>query len=96
MNICVHENDMATIRFSKNKFYDVMAPFFVHDVVALNTYHVGDLGSGEVVKIVNNFILATFVCAISEGLVLGVRAGVEPGVLFEALSKSSANSFALL
>jgi hypothetical protein len=28
---------MVTIRFSKNKFYDVMAPFFVHDVVALNT-----------------------------------------------------------
>ena len=27
----------VTIRFSKNKFYDVMAPFFVHDVVALNT-----------------------------------------------------------
>ena len=26
----------VTIRFSKNKFYDVMAPFFVHDVVALN------------------------------------------------------------
>jgi hypothetical protein len=28
---------MVAIRFSKNKFYDVMAPFFVHDVVALNT-----------------------------------------------------------
>jgi len=36
MSFCVHENDMVTIRFSKNKFYDVMAPFFVHDVVALN------------------------------------------------------------
>lgn len=29
---------MVTILFSKNKFYDVMAPFFVHDVVALNMY----------------------------------------------------------
>ena len=38
MSFCVHENDMVTIRFSKNKFYDVMAPFFVHDVVALNNY----------------------------------------------------------
>jgi len=33
----VHENDMVTIRFSKNKFYDVMALKSVHDVVALNT-----------------------------------------------------------
>jgi len=38
MSFCVHENVMVTIRFSKNKFYDVMAPFFVHDVVALNNY----------------------------------------------------------
>jgi len=37
MSFCVHESDIVTIRFSKNKFYDVMAPFFVHDVVALNT-----------------------------------------------------------
>ena len=39
MSFCVHENDMVTIRFSKNKFYDVMAPFFVHDVMAFNSYH---------------------------------------------------------
>jgi len=38
MSFGVHENDMVTIRFSKNKFYDVMAPFFVHDVVALINY----------------------------------------------------------
>lgn len=58
-------------------------------------YHVGVVGTGEVVKIVNNLILQTSIPVIAEGLVLGVRAGVKPDVLFEALSKSSANSFAL-
>jgi len=37
---------MVTIRFSKNKFYDVMAPFFVHDVVALNRYSINTGESG--------------------------------------------------
>jgi 3-hydroxyisobutyrate dehydrogenase len=58
-------------------------------------YHVGGIGCGEVVKIVNNFILSISVGVIGEGMVLGVKAGVKPDVLFEALSKGSANSFAL-
>jgi len=65
------------------------------EAMGTDIYHVGDIGSGEVVKIVNNLILQTSVPVIAEGLVLGVKAGVKPDVLFEALSKSSANSFAL-
>jgi 3-hydroxyisobutyrate dehydrogenase len=57
--------------------------------------YVGGTGAGEVVKIVNNLILSINVCALSEALVLGVKAGVEPDVLFKALSRGSADSFAL-
>lgn len=57
--------------------------------------YVGRTGAGEVVKIVNNLILAVNVCALAEGLVLGIKAGVNPDVLFRALSKGSADSFAL-
>jgi 3-hydroxyisobutyrate dehydrogenase len=57
--------------------------------------YVGQTGAGEVVKIVNNLILAVNVCALSEGLVLGIKAGVKPDVLFRALSNGSADSFAL-
>ncbi len=57
--------------------------------------HAGDIGTGEVVKIVNNLILAVTNCALAEGMVLGVKAGVKPDTLFEALSNGSANSFAL-
>ena len=58
-------------------------------------HHVGDAGAGEVVKIINNLIIATAMCSLSEALVLGVKAGVEPGTLFKALSQGSANSFVL-
>jgi 2-hydroxy-3-oxopropionate reductase len=58
-------------------------------------YHVGDIGSGEVVKIVNNVMVAVTTCALAEAMVLGVKAGVEPDILFEALSSGSGNSFVL-
>jgi 3-hydroxyisobutyrate dehydrogenase len=64
-------------------------------VMGTDIDYVGEIGAGEVVKIVNNLILAITVCALSEGLVLGVKAGVKPEVLFKALSQGSANSFAL-
>jgi 3-hydroxyisobutyrate dehydrogenase len=58
-------------------------------------HHVGDSGSGEVVKIINNLIVATTTPALAEAMVLGVKAGVKPDVLFDALSSGSANSFVL-
>jgi 3-hydroxyisobutyrate dehydrogenase-like beta-hydroxyacid dehydrogenase len=57
--------------------------------------YVGELGCGEVVKLVNQLILSVTVSAIAEGMVLGVKGGVDPEILFEELGKGSANSFAL-
>jgi 3-hydroxyisobutyrate dehydrogenase-like beta-hydroxyacid dehydrogenase len=57
--------------------------------------YVGKTGAGEVVKIVNNLIVTTTMCGVAEALVLGVKAGVDAGVLVDALSKGSANSFIL-
>lgn len=58
-------------------------------------YHVGNIGTGEVVKIVNNLMVAVTTCALAEAMVLGVKAGVKPDILFEALSNGSGNSFVL-
>jgi 2-hydroxy-3-oxopropionate reductase len=58
-------------------------------------YHVGGIGSGEVVKIVNNLMVGVTTCALAEAMVLGVKAGVKPDILFEALSSGSGNSFVL-
>ena len=67
----------------------------VISAMATDIDYVGEIGAGEVVKLVNNLILAVTVCALAEGLVLGIKAGVEPDRLFKALSQGSANSFAL-
>lgn len=57
--------------------------------------YVGELGCGEVVKLVNQLILSATVVATAEGMVLGVKGGVDPDTLFEVMGKGSANSFAL-
>jgi len=58
-------------------------------------FHVGEVGCGHVVKMVNNLILAGTITVLSESLVLGVKAGVKPDLLYEALCEGSAGSFAL-
>jgi 3-hydroxyisobutyrate dehydrogenase-like beta-hydroxyacid dehydrogenase len=55
----------------------------------------GGSGAGETVKIVNNLIIAVSMCSLSEALVLGVKAGVKPDILYNTLSKGSADSFVL-
>jgi hypothetical protein len=57
--------------------------------------HCGGVGNGQVVKILNNMVLFQTVNALAEALALGRRAGVDPALLFDALAKGSADSFAL-
>jgi 3-hydroxyisobutyrate dehydrogenase-like beta-hydroxyacid dehydrogenase len=57
--------------------------------------HCGSVGCGQVVKILNNMVLFETVMAIAEATAIGERAGVAPELLFEALSRGSADSFAL-
>ncbi len=55
----------------------------------------GPVGCGQVVKILNNMVLFETVIALSEAKAIAERAGVAGAVLFDALSKGSADSFAL-
>lgn len=57
--------------------------------------HCGEIGSGQVMKILNNMVLVETVVAVSEALAIGRRAGVDGKLLLDTLSKGSADSFAL-
>jgi len=60
-----------------------------------NIYYCGPIGAGEISKIVNNMVLAICMQATCEGMILGTKAGVQPKTLFEIMSKSSAQNWAL-
>ena len=57
--------------------------------------HCGGVGTGQVVKLMNNMIVFMNVSALAEALAIGRRAGVDGELLFETLSRGSADSFTL-
>ncbi|MNV60150.1 2-(hydroxymethyl)glutarate dehydrogenase [compost metagenome] len=55
----------------------------------------GEVGCGQVVKLVNNALVFEHTMALAEMMVLGERAGVAPATLLDAVSKGSGDSFVL-
>ncbi|SCK21651.1 hypothetical protein VAR608DRAFT_1665 [Variovorax sp. HW608] len=55
----------------------------------------GDVGCGQVVKLINNALVFENTVALAEMMVLGERAGVKPETLLDAVSKGSGDSFVL-
>jgi 3-hydroxyisobutyrate dehydrogenase len=55
----------------------------------------GDVGAGQVTKILNNMVLFETVNALAEAVAVAKHNGVDPKLLLDTLSKGSADSFAL-
>ena len=62
---------------------------------ATDITHCGEIGCGQVVKLMNNMVLVETVNALAEALTIGRRAGVDGELLFNTLTAGSADSFAL-
>src|SRR5215475_10833850 len=62
---------------------------------ATDVTHCGDVGAGQVTKILNNMVVFETVNALAEAVAVARASGVDPKLLLETLSKGSADSFAL-
>ncbi len=62
---------------------------------ASDVTHCGGVGTGQVVTILNDMVLIENVVALAEAAAIGRRAGIDAATLLGALSKGSADSFAL-
>ncbi len=62
---------------------------------ASDVLHCGEVGCGQMVKILNNMVLFQNVVALSEALTIARHAGMDGDVLFNALTNGSGDSFAL-
>ena len=60
-----------------------------------NIYHVGAVGSGNTMKAINNMMSSVNALAMMEGLVLGLKAGLDLNTMAEIVKASSGNSNAL-
>ena len=73
--------------------YDKYKP--VLDLIGDKVMYCGERGSGAVCKIVNNLVGLSVRVLLSEAFTLGVKAGVPPETLFEAVSRSSGDTRAM-
>lgn len=60
-----------------------------------NVIHCGASGIGAAVKLCNNLVAGASMVAVAEAFALGQRLGADPRILFDVMSKSSANCWAL-
>jgi len=60
-----------------------------------NIFSVGPVGAGNTVKAINNMMACVNSLAMMEGLTLGVKAGLDPMVIYEVVKASSGGSKAL-
>ena len=63
------------------------------DMLGRAVFHVGPLGSGHVMKSINNAITATTLLATAEGLALGARYGLDATAMNAVLNESTGMSW---
>ena len=51
-----------------------------------NVFHVGPLGAGHTLKLINNFFAMTTACAMAEAFAMADRAGLERATLYDVMS----------
>ncbi len=67
----------------------------VLETMGPNIFAVGDVGCGNVVKLINNLIALTCSSVCAEGFGLGVKAGIDPQVLFDIITSSTGDNWVL-
>lgn len=63
------------------------------DCMGRATFHLGGLGAGHAMKSLNNMITAMNLLALSEGLAVGTRLGLDPAVMTDVLQESTGGSW---
>jgi len=71
--------------------YDKCEPLL--KAMGANVFYCGDIGAGNVVKLVNNMLAFIHMMGAAEAMVLGAKAGVDPNVIWQAVKASSGGSF---
>ena len=84
------EGTLSIMAGGSEEDFERVRPIF--DVLGDTVVRVGKVGSGQVVKACNQIVVALVIEAVSEALVLGSKAGVDPAKIIEVLSGGLAGS----
>jgi 2-hydroxy-3-oxopropionate reductase len=78
------EGTLSIMVGGEKEHFERAKPLF--DVMGEKVVHVGPPGTGQVVKACNQIVVALTIEAVAEALVLGSKAGVDPGKVLDILS----------
>lgn len=70
--------------------FDKVKP--VLDVLGENVFHLGELGTGHTIKLINNFFAMTTACAMSEAFAMADKAGIDREKLYGVMSAGPLHS----
>lgn len=59
-----------------------------------NVFHVGGLGQGLAMKLLNNMLIHVNTVAVAEAMVVGVKAGLDPQTIYDVVRVSTGTSYA--
>ena len=89
-----HGADAGTIAImvgAPNDVYAKVKPVF--EVISPNIFHCGDVGTGHVMKLVNNVVAASIRTVTFEAVTMGIKNGLSFKTCAEVLAKSSGRSY---
>ncbi|HHY73515.1 MAG TPA: NAD(P)-dependent oxidoreductase [Bacillus bacterium] len=89
-NFGAEDGTLTIMVGGKKEIFEKALPLF--NVMGKNIYHIGETGSGSVVKLINNLMVAFHTQAVSEAVTLGKKMGVDSDFLFNILNNSYAQS----
>ncbi|AAK41774.1 NAD(P)-dependent oxidoreductase [Saccharolobus solfataricus] len=85
------EGTLTIMVGGKEDVFKRVEPIF--KAMGKNIIHVGDVGSGQALKLCNQVVVALNMVSVVEGLLLARSLGIDDDKLFSVLSTGAANSF---
>lgn len=71
--------------------FDTVKPIL--ECMASYIFHMGPLGAGHAMKTLNNYIMASSICALSDSLVTGQKFGLDPQKMIDVLNVGTGVNF---
>lgn len=82
--------DLVVFGSGDKAAFEKVRPVF--EKMARVVHHLGDFGAGSSMKFVHNLLVTIHNCAAGEAFALGMKAGIDPQVIYDVISASVGSS----
>ena len=86
-----HQGLMTMLVGGQKEVFDAQKHLL--EIIGGKIFHLGAVGSSTIAKIITNMLAAIHLWSLGEALVLGTKAGLDTGILYESIKASCGNSF---